>query len=62
MTDEKMNRTKLKVDYIECAKGWQAEVIINATWTAHTKVLPTKEKCIAAFTKFAAMLGRPAAE
>ena len=57
-----MNRTKLKVDYIECAKGWQAEVSIDATWTAHTKVLPTKEKCAEAFAKFAALLGRPAAD
>ena len=57
-----MNRTKLKVDYIECAKGWQAEVTINTTWTAYTKVLPTKEKCIEAFVKFADMLERPAAE
>ena len=53
-----MSRLKLEVDYIECAKGWQAEVTINTTWTAHTKVLPTKEKCIETFAKFADRLER----
>ena len=57
-----MNRLKLKVDYIECAKGWQAEAYINATWTAYTKVFPTKEQCVEAFAKLADLLGCPAGE
>ena len=52
-----MSRLKLKVDYIKCARGWQAEVYINATWTAYTKVLTTKERCVEAYAKLADLLG-----
>ena len=48
-----MRKKTIKVDLIECARGWQGEFALGKNWTCYSAVYRDREKCVAETEKLA---------